>query len=420
MSCPLPVFVGDVLLTEDTTFTVTVEDPADGVTFVDLPSSFVGSPPYYSGFWDFTVASAVTVNAIQFKPTSSTTATWDIYMRSGTAAGHESSATGWTLIESASITTVGNVVYSIPLTSPLALSAGTYGFYLRKSAGSGFLRYLTGINPTSDSYITITPICCSGSGLFAGSSGAVSIEIGVEYQYGTPIPRTNTLDVAAGSWFATPLNALAYALEQFNLDGDYSLGTLAFSIETDAGANQGKVTVTGFAGTLLIDLGADLNDRLALPSVATAPPYTTGAMAGVFWATFQVSEYTRSSELIDGGSTRGFNGSVFSVRGLVQPKRDISVLLDMRAGRTEWLGWVAMWEDYWRLGKSVAFYLDSTQLPTSGSDIGDGESLVVEDADALNPKRLDEYQNLITEDGPHTFFLRRSTPVGYRVGMELR
>lgn len=420
MSCPLPVFIGDVTLAEDTTFTVTVEDPADGVTSASLPSSFVGVLPYYAGFWDVTAATALTVTAVQFRPASTATGTWDLYTRSGTASGNEGSATGWTLIQSTVCNTTANVVYTIPLTSPLALSVGTYGFYLRKSAGSGFVRFLAGINPTSDANVTITPICRSSTVLFAGNNGADSVEFGLEYQYGTPIPRTNTLDIAAGSWFATPLNALAYALEQFNIDGDYSLGTLAFSIETDAGADQGKVTVTGFAGTLLIDLGSDLNTRLALPSVATAPPYTTGAMAGVFWATFQVSEYTRSSELIDGGSTRGFNGSVFSVRGLVQPKRDISVLLDMRAGRTEWLGWVAMWEDYWRLGKSVAFYLDSTQLPTSGSDIGDGESLVVEDADALNPKRLDEYQNLITEDGPHTFFLRRSTPVGYRVGMELR
>ena len=29
----------------------------------------------------------------------------------------------------------------------------------------------------------------------------------------------------------------------------------------------------------------------------------------------------------------------------------------------------------------------------------------MEDADTLGPKRLDEYQNLITGDGPHTFFL---------------
>ena len=68
MSCPLPVFIGDVTLAEDTTFTVTVEDPADGVTSASLPSSFRRLPPYYSGFWDVTVASAVTVNAIQFKP----------------------------------------------------------------------------------------------------------------------------------------------------------------------------------------------------------------------------------------------------------------------------------------------------------------------------------------------------------------
>ena len=337
-------------------------------------------------------------------------------MRSGTAAGHESSATGWTLIES-SLHHYGRQRRILDSTD-LAPCAICWNLRVLSAEewGSGFLRYLTGINPTSDSYITITPSVARERPV-RRQFRAVSIEIGSSTST-EPHPRTNTLDVAAGSWFATPLNALAYALEQFNHRRRLLPRYAGLQHRDGRGANQGKVTVTGFAGTLLIDLGADLNTRLALPSVATAPPYTTGAMAGVFWATFQVSEYTRSSELIDGARPRVQRLRVLSPR-LVQPKRDISVLLDMRAGRTEWLGWVAMWEDYWRLGSRWRLP-GTTQLPTSGSDIGDGESLVVEDADALNPKRLDEYQNLITEDGPHTFFLRRSTPVGYRVGMELR
>lgn len=89
MSCPLPVFIGDVTLAEDTTFTVTVEDPADGVTSASLPSSFVGVLPYYAGFWDVTAATALTVTAVQFRPASTATGTWDLYTRSGTASGNE-------------------------------------------------------------------------------------------------------------------------------------------------------------------------------------------------------------------------------------------------------------------------------------------------------------------------------------------
>ena len=212
--------------------------PADGVIGISSLQLPVVVLSYYPASGTSPSPPAVTVPTMpSVRPASSTTATWDIYTRSGTAAGHESSATGWTLIESTSITTVANVVYSIPLTSPCAL-CWNLRVLSAESAGLGSPPLPNRHQPHVHSLSPSPHLLLEGVPVRQQFAGAVSIGSG-RYQYRNPIPEPTRSTSPPGPGSLPPLNALACALEQFNLGGDYS-SVRPSSIETDARPAKGK------------------------------------------------------------------------------------------------------------------------------------------------------------------------------------
>ena len=72
--------------------------------------------------------------------------TIEIYFRAGTYVGHESSATGWTLVGSAAVTSTGvTKLTPVPIALALQLVGGqTYGFYITTTGGVGSMKYTNG------------------------------------------------------------------------------------------------------------------------------------------------------------------------------------------------------------------------------------------------------------------------------------
>lgn len=224
-------------------------------------------------------------------------------------------------------------------------------------------------------------------------------------------PRTGTGTVPAGSWFASPIAALLWVYDQFRASVSY----LASELTVSFNYSTGKLVLEGFDGNsgftgLDFDAGPTINAALGLSGAVTGitAPYSPASAPEATWVpTWQVEQYTRSTRRMDGGSSRAFDGSTYSVRGVGVQVRNLAPVVDLRSGLGEWESWTGIWNSRWRAGRSVAVYLDRSDIQTATGDLGNGESLVLDSNSKLRPRRIDEYQDMLAlVDGPYPFRVR--------------
>lgn len=130
--------------------------------------------------------------------------TIDVYYRTGTANGYESSAAGWTLLGSQVVTAAGVNVPSHADIGGLTIEAGsTIGFLIHAQEAStaplgGFMYTNGGPNTYSDSYLAITTY----AGISDFPSGSVfsprSWNGTVYYFYGTALDRSTWGSIKVG------------------------------------------------------------------------------------------------------------------------------------------------------------------------------------------------------------------------------
>ncbi|MFL5765000.1 MAG: T9SS type A sorting domain-containing protein [Bacteroidia bacterium] len=121
-----------------------------------------GGNGFNGNMFDITVASNFTLETFSV---SMDAGTWNvaIYYRTGTYVGSETSSTGWTFLDSASITsttTDDTVLYKVPVSLNLPLMGGsTYGFYVTGTNSSSPINYTNGTSVgnvvSSNSYFSI-------------------------------------------------------------------------------------------------------------------------------------------------------------------------------------------------------------------------------------------------------------------------
>ncbi|WP_180907487.1 choice-of-anchor D domain-containing protein, partial [Flavobacterium salmonis] len=129
-----------------TTKNVTCKGGNDGAINLSGVESLKGSLTSNNsgGGISFDVTLNRPLNITGFDLNLSTNSMIRFYYKSGTANGNELDAGAWTFVEEISVTAAGlNNASKLNLTTPLALPAGNYAFYLTSSST---LRYLSGSN----------------------------------------------------------------------------------------------------------------------------------------------------------------------------------------------------------------------------------------------------------------------------------
>ena len=126
-----------------------------------LTGSTAAGNSFSGNMFDIAVASAVTLETFSV---SVDAGTWNIaiFYKTGTFVGSETSAIGWTFLDSAlvtSTTTGAGAFYKVPVSLNLPLAAGTYAFYVTATDAGATFNYTNGTTLgatlSSDTYISI-------------------------------------------------------------------------------------------------------------------------------------------------------------------------------------------------------------------------------------------------------------------------
>lgn len=126
-----------------------------------LTAMTVGGNNYHGNMFDVIVDSACTLETFSV---SVSTGTWNIaiFYKTGTFVGSDTSASAWTFLDSANVvsTTTGTgTFYKVPVSLNLALSVGTYAFYVTGTKPTITFNYTNGTAVgtvvSSDNYLTI-------------------------------------------------------------------------------------------------------------------------------------------------------------------------------------------------------------------------------------------------------------------------
>lgn len=164
----------------------------------------------YGGiFLNLTPTKDLSLTAIStyFNGTSGQTGNVQVWMRSGSYVGFTSSSTGWTLLETVSITSAGQTTLaSLPLNSPIDLISGqTTAFYLAGTNVNSGIRYSGNLTtpPASTTYSN------ADLSLFSDSAHAGSVPFGSTNNRGfagtltysvSAIPEPSTYAAIAGGF----------------------------------------------------------------------------------------------------------------------------------------------------------------------------------------------------------------------------
>lgn len=177
-----------------------------------LATSYTSNNGSRGAMFNITATNTVTIHCFDANLYGGTTATYEIYYKSGSYVGAETNAAAWTMAGSVSslYSSANNVPTSIPISINVVIPAGqTYGFYVTNTA-SGGLNYTssatTNVTLASDANVTVTGGV--GKSYPFGSTYSYRLFNGtVHYSVGNVLP----VDVSA--FHATPLPENAVKLD---------------------------------------------------------------------------------------------------------------------------------------------------------------------------------------------------------------
>lgn len=148
--------------------------------------------------------SPVAITSFDITPNNTAVQTVNVYYRTGTYLGNETTAGAWTLLGSYSVNGVAKVLITMPVTNLPLLASTTYGFYINYDAS-----YTNGANSYTNGEITIN----TGAGLcslFGGLTASRTFNGVVNYQV-TATP-TFSWSPASGLSSSTIVNPLAFPI----------------------------------------------------------------------------------------------------------------------------------------------------------------------------------------------------------------
>lgn len=177
-----------------------------------LATSYTSNNGSRGAMFNITATNTITIHCFDANLYGGTTATYEIYYKSGSYVGSETNAAAWTLAGTANslYASANNVPTPIPISINVVIPAGqTYGFYVTNTA-SGGLNYtssaVTNVVLASDANVTVTGGV--GKSYPFGSTYSYRLFNGtVRYSVG------NVLPVTLNSFHATPLPENAVKLD---------------------------------------------------------------------------------------------------------------------------------------------------------------------------------------------------------------
>jgi hypothetical protein len=237
---------------------------------------------------------------------------------------------------------------------------------------------------------------------------------------------SSTISFQKGSWFANAWVFWAWMANQIGsgdaeprlyMGGPYD-DRLTQQMLVGLLDNLYTVTcVTGNGGTFLDEIGYTDYGTYGDVFVPNATWHTT----------YPISQWDRGVASLDGSTTRGQDGTNYSIRGLTQGTRRVSVLLDQTI--TEQYDrncWLNIWRKRWRVGRAVSCwplfadeltngtYTDTAAGPDyDPSQFGRFEILVCTPSaeEHWKTRRLVEAKNSVAIQDEYDFFIRQDVPL---------
>jgi hypothetical protein len=352
-------FLGDVVFTEDATFSFPYVDAGTPVTD-SFESGFTTWVNVAGDQRDFTRQSGPTT-------TSST----------GPNAAHDGS---WYVYAETSSPAITNDLYWLQTAAAFVPAPGSdltfyYHMYgatigttnVRVSTDSGSswstpLWTVTGQQQTggADPWTLATVSLAA----YAGQS----ILVRIEYQRGTSFTGDAAFDlitytpaapydvtINAGSWFASALHVWLYVLSTVN-----TAMSTSYAVTLDA--DTGVLTFTGSPTV-------DVPDVPGLGFAAGSATLTTSAaLDGVFSPEWPIVSLTYGVENLTGYSTVAQDGTPYSLAGAWQESCSLTVAINRAGGAwQEYQAWLYLWHTYWLRGRFVTLYIDEDDLPTTAT-----------------------------------------------------
>jgi hypothetical protein len=207
-----PVLADTTVIT-DSGKTMVVKDPPAGVVVApqlagSLTTIFASDNSFAGNMFDLQASVPLTITGFDVNLDAGADLTIEVYYRIGTSVGAESSAAGWVLMGSATVTSQGADNPTHVNVGGLALNPGTvYGIFVYQASydtNNVSMLYTNG-GPTtySDSYLSLTTNCAKGTPAFTGTTFFPRIWNGTVYYAAQvdPIP-------VAGLWGLLALAAL--------------------------------------------------------------------------------------------------------------------------------------------------------------------------------------------------------------------
>lgn len=240
-----------------------------------------------------------------------------------------------------------------------------------------------------------------------------------------PTTYAYTLDLRAGSWFATPLVFWQYVVAQWNAAMPGGAGQASVTLETDPDlANYGKIAITPDDGWgTITSIGVSCTDTTVYPDIGLAATTYTTSGSSVFYLpvvlrcfltpVWPAVSYERSGSNRTGNVARAHDGTVYSIVGTYQETVSLSLALDRRSQTyDEITDFLRIWRERWARGRAVTFYLDREDIETTSSATVDyGDVLLLSDAQTrIDFSRTIDYKEFQDKLSSVTFVVRTPLP----------
>lgn len=233
-----------------------------------------------------------------------------------------------------------------------------------------------------------------------------------------PTVYADSVNVAKGTWFASPLHFMQYLVSEWNASIPGGQMSVTF-VSDPEDANYRKLAFVPETG-----LGTVTQFNIAIPTywsefglssastnlgAGSSTKYSPSAVPNTMTLFWPVASYNRRVDTVLGYSEYAEDGTIYSTAGPTQDVVELSFALDRYQDYSEPTYWRGLWLTRWSVGRSVAFYLDNATLPTSWStSLGDGLSLVSEKVDSLDFERMVDRTEAIDYTRVHGFLVRQS------------
>jgi hypothetical protein len=188
---------------------------AAAVTLAALPAAagsitttFVGGNGFTGNMFEATIGpSAITVNSLAVNVAAGPL-TIDVYIKTGTYIGFETTPAAWTLVSATAVTGLGSGNHTAVAVTPFALAAGTsYGLYVTTTTPAGTTMFYTD-GSSSPSNADLSLSLGEGLGGIFGSTSVISNRIWngtINYNLGNtivpePAPLALLALAAPGFW----------------------------------------------------------------------------------------------------------------------------------------------------------------------------------------------------------------------------